>query len=130
MTMEILLIAKDNALRNGFQTLLTALSTDGEVDVLADLSKLPSQFQKKSYQFVYIYPGLPFEELLEAMRTIKQEHPQVKVVMVVEDQNQGFSARQAGADRVILKGFSSADLMYLIQALRTEQSDSPARVTL
>jgi len=125
--MEILLIAKDNTLRNGFQTLLTALSSDGEVDVLADLSQLSCQFQKKAYQFVYIYPGLPFEELLAAARTVKQGHPETSVVMVIEDQNQSCPARQAGADRVILKGFSSADLMYLIQALRSERLISPAQ---
>jgi DNA-binding NarL/FixJ family response regulator len=121
--MRILIFGKADTLRNGFQTLLTALSPGEKIDIVEDAAQLADRFENHAYDLAFLYPNLPFPTLLAAVFFIKKSSPHVRAVMVIEDPKQETAALQAGADQVLLKGFSGAQLIRLLEELTAKPTE-------
>jgi DNA-binding response OmpR family regulator len=118
---KILIFARADVLRDSLQTMLAGLFRGVEIDLLEDGALVASQIQRGTYDVVFLYPGLSFDTLLEAVRTIKAGATRIFTVMVIEEQDQMRLALEAGADQVILKGFSADLLMTSLQGIRIEK---------
>jgi DNA-binding NarL/FixJ family response regulator len=117
--MITLIVAKADPLRNGLQTLLAALSPNADVEVLDDPTQVALRMNKQRYDSVFLYPSLPFDDLLAAARVIKMKKPATTVIFIITEPNQARLALEAGANSVLLKGFSAAQLMHADSRLGT-----------
>ena len=55
---------------------------------------------------------------------LKSDWPGTKVIVLTENEQQGQSAREAGADFYLLKGFPASELAHLVEtSLLHEQRD-------
>jgi DNA-binding NarL/FixJ family response regulator len=128
MMMKILIVAKADTLRNGLQTLLTALILNGEIDILDDPARIAGRLKALEYDSVFLYPSLPFEDLLTAARLIKQISPTTDTILIVREPHQVQPGLSAGADAVLLKGFSAAQLIQAVQCLHSPAAGEVRRL--
>jgi two-component system, NarL family, nitrate/nitrite response regulator NarL len=110
-----LIIAKPSHLRNGLQSLLR---TFPQIEILAE-SHDPSILMKMHQE---LQPDLIVVDAAEidaanwsAITKIKTDWPNTKVIVLTENEHQGQTAREAGADYYLLKGFPATELAQLIE---------------
>jgi DNA-binding NarL/FixJ family response regulator len=121
-----LLIADDHALvREGLRTMLSG--EDG-IEVVAethDGQEALSSCRDLEPDLVLMDVRMPVMDGLEATRRIKEEMPQVSVVMVTMHENPDylFEAIKAGAAGYVLKDASGERLLRAVR--RTLEGDSP-----
>jgi DNA-binding NarL/FixJ family response regulator len=118
--MHILIFAKVDLLSTGFQTILCALDSKSKIDLVADEAQLPSLLEKQEFDLIFIYPNQAFEKILTVMHLIKSMSPRSDLIVIVSEPSQVRTARDAGADRVIYKGFTAAQLALTIQDLKNK----------
>jgi DNA-binding NarL/FixJ family response regulator len=112
-------VADDHALvRDGISSLLEAAgfnvvaqANDGAEAVIAAASLQPD--------LVLMDISMPGMDGLEALRRIKDEHPQIKVVMltVSEDDQDLFEALRAGAQGYLLKSMDASSFVMNLEQL-------------
>jgi DNA-binding NarL/FixJ family response regulator len=121
-----LLIADDHALvREGLRTVL---SGEDDIDVIAearDGEEALTSCRSLQPDLVLMDVRMPVMDGLEATRRIKQEMPQVSVVMVTMHENPDylFEAIKAGAAGYVLKDASGERLLGAVR--RTLEGESP-----
>jgi DNA-binding response OmpR family regulator len=108
---KTLIIARDGVLRDGLQTMLAGLFREIQIDLLEDGSLAACQGKRMAYDLVFLYAGLPSETRLAATRGIKAVSPETIIIMVAESEEETRLALKAGSDQVLLKGFSTAQLI-------------------
>jgi DNA-binding NarL/FixJ family response regulator len=118
---KILVIARADVLRDGLQTMLAGLLPGAKIDLLDDGSQTTNQVRQKEYDLIFLYPGLGFETLLSATRAIKTAATRAFTIMVIEEQDQVRKALEAGADQVLLKGFSAVQLITILRGFQIEK---------
>jgi DNA-binding NarL/FixJ family response regulator len=123
---KLLIFARDDVLRDGLQVLLAAVFPRGEFYLTDNEADALNTISQKAYHLVLFYPGSPFEEQLCAATKIKRVCPDLPVVLVVETQAQMHEALDAGADRVLLKGFTMETLTGSIKDLVPPDLGTPA----
>lgn len=121
--MKILIVAKADALRNGLQTLLSAVASNAEIDVVDNPALATRIIRQNAVRLVFFYPGLPFADLLAAAIRVKRTCPKVFCVIVIEDREQAHLALEAGINRVILKGFNLEQLVEIFDAAAASDAD-------
>ena len=112
-----LVITKPGHLRNGLQSLL---STIPQIEIIAE-SHDPSVLLKMRGE---IYPKLLLLDagILEdmdwsAISNLKAEWSRTTILILTENEKQNQSAKEAGADFTLPKGFPAAALVDLIENL-------------
>lgn len=123
-----LIAAKPDRLRDGLHLLL---STAPQVSAIQQVDDLDSTFQlvtERPPGLVVLDTNLDVTSVSRLLRRIKRELPTLPCLVVVANEEQQRAAWDAGADAVLLKGFSSSDLIALIETL--VGCESPAEVTL
>ena len=117
-----LVLAKPGHLRNGLQSLLRTIA---RIEIIAE-SQDPSALLKITEE---IHPELIFidanvfdEDNWTAISKLKAERPTIKILVLIENGQQRQSAKEAGADIVLQKGFPAAKLVHLIEDRLFENS--------
>lgn len=112
-----LVITKPGHLRNG---LLSLLRTIPQIKIIAE-SHDPSVLLKMRDE---IHPDLilldasAFDEVeWTAILKLKAEWPETTILVLTENEKQNQSAKEAGADLMLPKGFPAAELVDLIENL-------------
>ena len=113
--MNILIYAEADILRNGLRTLLAAITGNSRIDTTDDDTPLEKCLAGANYDLAVLYPGLPFAELLTAIRRAKSVSPQTRLIVVVAEYARVPETLQAGADRVLQIGFSLSQLMSAVR---------------
>ncbi|HUV26279.1 MAG TPA: response regulator transcription factor [Anaerolineales bacterium] len=117
-----LLIAKPGHLRNGLQSLLRTIP---QIEVLAE-SNDPSILLKMNDdlrpELILVDGGLIAEDDWSGLTKIKADWPGTKVLVLTENDQQGQTAKEAGADFFLLKGFPATELACLIETLLIPES--------
>ena len=67
---------------------------------------------------------MPYLDGVKATREIKAQWPEVKVIILILDPNQGQQALQAGADAYLLKEGDPVELLAVISELILPDSES------
>lgn len=109
-----LIIAKPGHLRNGLQSLLRTVP---QIEILAE-SNDPSILLKIEETFpdlIVVDGALIDEDKWSVLTKIKVDWPGTKVILLTENDQQGHSAREAGADYFLLKGFPATELVHLVE---------------
>jgi DNA-binding NarL/FixJ family response regulator len=93
------------------------LEVVGEVEDSAALGVLLAQARP---DLVIIDISLPHIRAMQATRLIKDNNPMVKVLILVMDHDEEYLlyARRAGADGVLLKQYTAAELLRAIKTVR------------
>jgi two-component system nitrate/nitrite response regulator NarL len=122
-----LIAAKPDRLRDGLHLLL---STVPQVSIIQQADDLAMTFQLVAEQcpdLVVLDTNLDVTGVDHLLKRIKQKLPALPCLVVVADDEQQRIAWDAGADAVLLKGFSSTELLALVE--RLVDSSSPVEVT-
>jgi len=110
-----LIVAKPGHLRNGLQSLLRTIP---QIEILAeshDPSILLKMNEEIRPELILVDAGLIDEANWSAITKIKADWPSTKVFVLTESDYQGQTAKEAGADFCLLKGFPATELAHLIE---------------
>jgi DNA-binding NarL/FixJ family response regulator len=117
-----MIIAKPGHLRTALQSLLRTVP---QIEILAE-SDDPSILVKMNEdihpELILVDGGLIEENDWSALTNIKANRPATKVLVLTDNDQQGLSAREAGADFYLLKGFPATELVHLIETSLIQDS--------
>ena len=117
-----LIIAKPGHLRNGLQSLLRSIP---QIEILAE-SYDPSVLLKMNEEIrpeLILVDGAMFDEAnWSSLTKIKVDWPRTKILVLTENDQQGQTAKEAGADFCLLKGFPATELAHLIEISLTHDA--------
>ncbi|OGO36976.1 MAG: hypothetical protein A2Z03_04415 [Chloroflexi bacterium RBG_16_56_8] len=91
----------------------------GEAD---DLASGQPMVAERAPALVVLNVGEGGDTALMGLRQIKAQYPQVHFVALVRDREQERRARMAGADAVLVEGFTSETLSKMMNALMATPS--------
>jgi len=112
-----LVVGKPGHLLEGLSSLLKA---HPRLDVQGSAADVPSamKFIKERQPGLVLFDyTLPEEEIVEGIRCIKQEWPQISCIVATERNHQYHKALTAGADDALLKGFPADRLFSVVNRL-------------
>lgn len=111
------MITKPGHLRNGLQSLL---STIPQIEIIAE-SHHPSVLLKMRGEIhpelILLDAGILEEMDWSAISNLKAEWSRTTILILTENEKQNQSAKEAGADFTLPKGFPAAELVDLIENL-------------
>jgi len=117
-----MIVAKPGHLRNALQSLLRTVP---QIEILAE-SNDPSILWKMNEdlhpELILVDGGLIAEDDWAALTKIKENRPATKILVLTENDQQGQSAREAGADYFLLKGFPATELVHLVETSLIQDS--------
>ena len=117
-----MIVAKPGHLRNALQSLLRTVP---QIEILAesnDLSILRKMNENLHPDLILVDGGLIADDDWSALIKIKEDRPATKVLVLTENDQQGLSAREAGADFYLLKGFPATELVQLVETSLIQDS--------
>jgi DNA-binding response OmpR family regulator len=115
--LKILVVARNDALRNSLRALLCAVFPSGELDQVESEAAAVVAFQEKKFHLVILYPGLPVDVLLSTARQARQMAPSSRTLLIAEDQTQMRAGLEAGVDQAILSGFTVDELTSALKKM-------------
>ena len=117
-----MIVAKPGHLRNALQSLLRTVP---QIEILAE-SNDPSILWKMNGdlhpELILVDGELIAEDDWSDLTKLKENRPATKVLVLTENDQQGLSAREAGADFYLLKGFPATELVHLVETSLIQDS--------
>lgn len=108
--MHTLVVAKPGRLRDSLLLLLTTILKLAKVDHVDDGPSLMRQIQQQPPDLILMDSDLEHNGSLEALQALKAKAPLIPCLVIVSNSRQQSMARNAGADGMLLRGFSSMEL--------------------
>lgn len=129
--MRLLIVAEPGRLRDGLQALLDSLGALEPAIVVDGGPSALDAIRNGGPDLVFLDSHLFGVASAEFVRAIKQERPHVYCVVVADRLGQFQPMLDAGADKVLLKGFSAAELSETVeQALDHALENRPGAIHL
>jgi len=125
-----LIIAKPGHLRNGLQSLLRTIP---QIEILAeshDPSILLKMNEEIHPELILVDAGLIDEANWSAITKIKADCPSTKILVLTENDQQSQTAKEAGADICLLKGFPATEIAHLIEISLIPESRDENNLTI
>ena len=123
-TGSLLLVARPGRMLDGLQALLRTIpeiEIAGQADCESQALALIAQLHPA---LVLLDSSLVFREQLPAIIQIKDGYPHIGCIVLVENVQQQSAAREAGADIVLIKGFSIEMLRAAIHQVLMKSGNS------
>jgi DNA-binding NarL/FixJ family response regulator len=117
----ILIVAKPGRLREALCTLLKAASRLEPIEQVDDSPSALKIVNECDPGLVLLDAHLPDNEISALLGQIKAKRPQTRCIVLANTVEQQQAAKRAGADEVLLKGFSTANLLEAIDKLMLRQ---------
>jgi DNA-binding NarL/FixJ family response regulator len=116
---KIAIVEDNNTLRQSLEQLFTRTKDMKCVASLSNLMNVVSELTKTQPDIVLMDIGLPNISGIEGVRTVKNNFPEIQVLMftVFEDDEKIFDAIRAGASGYLLKKTPSMEIMEAIRQL-------------
>jgi two-component system chemotaxis response regulator CheY len=114
---KVLIVARPGRLRNSLQALLastTQIEVVGQVDGSLELAKMIAQAMP---DLVLLDVNLSRQRYETVLDQLRERWPRIRRLVLTENHRQQETARVAGADGVLMKGFVISDLLLTIQTL-------------
>lgn len=108
--MHTLVVAKPGRLRDSLLLLLATILKVAEVDQVDDAPSLMRHVEQRPPDLILMDTDLEHNGSLEALQALKAEAPLIPCLVIVSNAHQQSMARNAGADGLLLRGFSSMEL--------------------
>jgi two-component system invasion response regulator UvrY len=115
--MRVVIVAESGRLREGLQAMLDSLPALETVAVVDDGPSALEAIQSMRPDLVILDAHLFGEGTAEFVRATSREWNGARCVVVAERLGQFQPLLDAGADRVLLKGFSAAELRTAVEQL-------------
>jgi DNA-binding NarL/FixJ family response regulator len=112
-----LIAAKPDRLRDGLHLLLSTAPQVSEIEQTDDADSTFEVIVERPPGLVVLDTNLDATSVNHLLERIKHEAPGLPCLVVVANDEQQRAACNAGADAVLLKGFSSSELLALIERL-------------
>lgn len=118
--MVVLVIAEPSRTRSGLLALLEAAPGLERIFTAEDSATALKRIPPRRPTLLFLDTDLPGDEVWFLLRQVKVKWPDIKCIVLIDTFRQRQTARVAGADGVLLKGFSAAHLYSTINRLHTE----------
>ncbi len=112
----ILIVANPGNLQQGLQALLTVIR-DVEVLVANEIASVLEVVESHTPSLLILDNDLIGDDVLVKMDRIKSRWPNIRWVILVNDEQQRQRVQEMDADLVLIKGFPAAKLIIAIKAL-------------
>lgn len=112
-----LIIASPCQLRNGLQVLLAAIPTINRVSQVDDVASALAMGADHSPALVLLDSDLSDQELVSALRKLKGKWPEMKFIVLVDDDRDHGAAKAAGADVILTQGVLASKFYATVEAL-------------
>ena len=112
----ILIVAPPGGLQIGLQALLAVLH-DVDVLVAAEGSLALDVVERHSPSLVILDDDLPGDAALLASNRIKARWPDIRCLVLVDDEQQRQRLEQSSADLLLVKGYPAAKLIAAVEGL-------------
>ncbi|RTL48830.1 MAG: response regulator [Sphingobacteriales bacterium] len=116
---KVAIIEDNNTLRKSLSQLFETTEGMGCVTSLSNLMNVVSEFRKTRPDIVLMDIGLPNISGIEGVRTVKDNFPEIQVLMftVFDDDEKIFEAIKAGASGYLLKKSSPEEITEAVLSL-------------
>ena len=115
---SILVAARPGRVRDGLQALLAAIPQIEMIGQADDGASALKSVVEHRPALVLLDTNLPGDEVLAVLRQIKAQWPQARCLIMSDSGQQRRTAKAAGADGMLLKGFLAAELLTAIRELK------------
>ena len=122
----VLIVAPPGDLQIGLQALLTVLH-DVEVLVAAEGSLALDVVERHAPWLVILDDDLPGDAVLLATNQIKVRWPEIRCLVLVNDEERRQRVQETKADLVLIKGSPPAKLIAAIQRLLSQEKRGERR---
>lgn len=119
--MRVVIVAESSRLREGLQTMLDSFLTVETVALVEDGPAALEAIRSQRPETVIVDADLFSEDTADWVAAIKQEWHGVGFLVVAERLAQFQPLLDAGADKVLLRGFTAAELSKAISQLPGNQ---------
>lgn len=121
-----LIMARSGRVRDGLQVLLATVPQIGHVDLVENTSDLFEIVQDTNPLLVLLDTNLSDTHVLTILTTIKRVRPDTRCLVITDNRYQQIKSRAAGADGVLLRGFSATEFSEMVEALINQDMLYPA----
>lgn len=108
--MHTIVAAKPGRLRDSLLLLLATVPQVAEVDQVDDTPSLIHHIRQRPPDLILMDMDLDHNGSLETLHALKAEAPLIPCLVIISNARQLRMARNAGADGMLLRGFSSVEL--------------------
>ena len=112
-----LIVAGPGRFRDSLRALLAAAPQIKAVNKVDDASSALRAVAEHHPDLVLLDGSLSSNEIWTVLRQIKVEQPQTRCIVLGDNGRQQQEARAAGADAILIKGFSATKLFQVIERL-------------
>ena len=118
-----LVVSDSDLLQDGLLALLTTISQIGAVLVAEDIDSARQTVENHQPSLIIMDTSLLQVHVVIA--EIKTEHPNIHLIVLVEDIDQQKEVEALGADNVLIKGFPAQKLIDVVENIIDCQEDTP-----
>jgi DNA-binding NarL/FixJ family response regulator len=112
-----LIVAEPGRFRDSLRALLGATPQIGAVSQADDAVSALRIIAEDHSALMFLDSSLPGNEVDAVMQRLRAECPQVRCIVLADNARQQQEAKVAGADAVLLKGFSTGELFQTVERL-------------
>jgi DNA-binding response OmpR family regulator len=112
--MKVLIIAHEGPLRNSLRIHLANLAPGSDIETAESFSYVFQNLERRAWDLIMLDSDMGFERLLTAVKSIKWQRPASHCAVFIDKEEDRQPALQAGADNVLTKSFTSAQLFQMI----------------
>ena len=120
-----LIAARPGRMRDSLQALLAAMPRIAAVDEVDDGSAALHRVAASRPALAVLDTNLSDGATWSVLKEIKSRWPQTQCVVLAQSASQREAAQAAGADGVLIKGFSTAELYLMIDELLANSLSEP-----
>ncbi|MBN1581983.1 MAG: response regulator transcription factor [Anaerolineae bacterium] len=120
-----LVMARSGRVRGGLQVLLATVPQIGRVDLVENASDLFDIVRDTNPLLVLLDTNLSDARVLTTLATIKRVRPDTHCLVITDNLYQQKKAKAAGADGVLLRGFSATEFSEMVEALLNQELHWP-----
>jgi DNA-binding NarL/FixJ family response regulator len=117
----VLIVASAGTLQTGLLALMTTIPQISAVLVAEDISSALRMIADHRPRLVLLDMDLPEDGALTILVQINSQSPDIGSAALVDSVQQGQKAGSLGADGVLLKGFSAAQLISVTEEILGQQ---------
>lgn len=121
--MLALIVIRPGSLQDSLVALMTTMHHVNSVLIAEDAASALRMMAQHHPTLVVLEVSLPAQEVLAALKEIEAGWPSTRCIALADGVEQKQEAESAGADVVLIKGFTAAKFIATIERLLADASD-------
>lgn len=127
MREQILIMARPSRLREALRALIATLPQLEIVGQVEERVAALKMVQERQPGLLLLDSSLPDNEVEATIEQIKLERSETYCIVLAHSERQQAALKSAGADEVLLKGFSTATLLAVIERVMSQPEAAYSR---